>query len=138
MRRQQPSGRQQHLADPERGERGAATVEFGLLLPLLVMVVVGIMAVAGGWNAKLALNQGTRAGARIYAIGGTAAEAKAAVEDAASELEPSRLTVVVPEGPCTVGEPVTVRSSYRYTFSVPLLPSRDITITSKGVLPCGG
>lgn len=138
MRRQPPSGRQQHLADPDGGERGAATVEFGLLLPLLVMVVVGIIAVAGGWNAKLALNQATRTGARVYALGGTAAATKTAVQDAASELDPSRLTVVVPGGACTVGEPVTVRSSYSYAFSVPFLPTRNITITSKGVLPCGG
>jgi Flp pilus assembly protein TadG len=50
-----------------RQERGAAAVEFALVVPLLVMLLIGVVTVAIGYSAKVALNNAVREGARLGA-----------------------------------------------------------------------
>ena len=51
-----------------RGERGAAMVEFALILPLLVLLTFGIIEFAIAFNADSNINQAGRAGGRTAAI----------------------------------------------------------------------
>jgi Flp pilus assembly protein TadG len=48
-------------------ERGAALVEFALLLPLLVMLLLGIVTSAEAYGQKLSITNGAREGARYGA-----------------------------------------------------------------------
>lgn len=48
-------------------ERGAALVEFALILPLLVMLLLGIVTGADAYGQKLSLANGAREGARYGA-----------------------------------------------------------------------
>lgn len=121
-----------------RGERGAATVEFAMVLPILLALLLGVVEIGQGWDAKLTLTQAVRQGARTAALGGTEAEARSAVASAADDLSASRLSITAPDGPCTEPSTVTVRATYRYTFEVPLLPAHDITFSSTSAMRCGG
>jgi hypothetical protein len=48
-------------------ERGAALVEFALILPLLVMLLLGIVTGAQAYGQKLSITNGSREGARYGA-----------------------------------------------------------------------
>ena len=67
-------------------ERGAAAVEFALILPLLVMLVFGIIEFGRGYNAKIELTGAVREGARELALGKTSTQAQTTVRDAAPTL----------------------------------------------------
>ena len=50
-----------------REERGAALVEFALILPVVVMLALGIVSGGAAYQAKLSLSNGAREGARYGA-----------------------------------------------------------------------
>lgn len=51
------------------GERGAAMVEFALILPILLVLIFGIIDFGFLFNAQVSLTQATREGVRLGAIG---------------------------------------------------------------------
>ena len=57
-------------ATRRRDGRGAAAVEFALVLPLLIAIVFGIIDYGIFFSNSLAVRQGTREGARQAVIGG--------------------------------------------------------------------
>lgn len=86
-------------------------VEFALLLPIVLLLLLAVVQVGVLTRDRLLLAQSSRAGAREAAV--TADEA--AVEDAAARaapgLDPGRLRIAV-ERTGTRGAPVTVSASY--------------------------
>ena len=50
-------------------DRGAAAVEFALLLPVLLLLVFGIIDFGRALNAQVTLTQAAREGARMAALG---------------------------------------------------------------------
>ena len=56
------------MADPTAdrcdGDRGVALVEFALVLPVLMMLLLGMFSGANAWNQNQALGQGARVAAR--------------------------------------------------------------------------
>lgn len=50
-----------------RGERGAALVEFALVLPIFLMLLLAMFTGGMAWNVKLSLTQGVREAARTGA-----------------------------------------------------------------------
>ncbi len=50
-------------------ERGAVAVEFALLAPVLVMLLLGIMEFGRAYNAQVTLSSAAREGVRVMAIG---------------------------------------------------------------------
>lgn len=105
-----------------RRERGAAVVEFALVLPLLLMLVIG--AIDWGWYFYLrevvtnAAREGARAGS-VSAVGGTDASdaARGAASTYLSNLSLTGGTVNVTTPDVTVGATVThtVRVVVTYT-----------------------
>lgn len=49
------------------GERGAVVVEFALILPVLMMLLLGMVSGASAWNQSQSLGQGSRVAARYAA-----------------------------------------------------------------------
>lgn len=76
------------------GNRGQATVEFALLLPVAVVALLVVAQIGLVVRARVMLTHAAREGARIAAVGGSDAEVRAAAVDAAS-LDPARLSVRV-------------------------------------------
>ena len=56
------------LARSAARDRGAAAVEFALLLPVLLLLVFGIIDFGRALNAQITLTQAAREGARIAAL----------------------------------------------------------------------
>jgi Flp pilus assembly protein TadG len=127
--------------DPARvhGDAGAALVEFALVAPLLFMLIFGIYAFALGYNAKVEITGAAREGARAVALRQTAPPLADVVKAAAPGLTPAPAVVV--DESCPVdpmpGTNARVTVTHPFTYSVPFLPKRTVTITAKGVMRCG-
>jgi Flp pilus assembly protein TadG len=106
-----------------RSESGQTAVEFALVAPLLVLILLAILQLGVAFNAYVTLTDATRAGARkaiLVRIGGASqADATQAVKNAAGSLDPTKMTVNVSSSDwTTTGSDVTVTATYPYTISL--------------------
>lgn len=125
----------------ERDSRGAAAVEFALLVPILLLLVFGVISYGYMLSFRQAMSQGASEGARAGAVWAAAytstqdtsriAAAKAAVDSALSSYGvscTSGATCTVTIGTCqTTAKCVNVTVTYNYaarplTPDVPLVP----------------
>lgn len=65
-----------------RGERGAAALEFALVLPLLIVLVFGMVDAGWAINRYSVLNNAVREGARTGSLGGDSAAITASLNGA--------------------------------------------------------
>jgi Flp pilus assembly protein TadG len=123
-----------------REQRGQTAVEFALVAPLLIVLLLGIIQVGVAFHDYVTITDAARAGARKAVVarftGGNTATTKQTVRDAASDLDQSKLNVdVTPATLDTAGSTVTVTATYPYTINIPLLGltlvSGNLTATAK-------
>lgn len=92
-----------------KNNRGQALVEFALMLPILLLLVVGVMEFGLIINQYMVVAEAAREGARSAALGGSNATVTTVVRAAASQIDGSQLTITI--APSTVrvrGSGVTV------------------------------
>jgi hypothetical protein len=91
-------------------DRGSNAVEFAIILPILIMLIMGIIQFGVAYNNYIALTHAAREGARLAAVG-LHEEDPAAFEQAVIESAPSvdieNIDVDYPEGN-EIGDPVRV------------------------------
>ena len=126
-------------------DRGAAAVEFALLLPLLTLLVFGIVDFGRGLNAQITLTQAAREGARMAALGEPNANVVSGTQGAATGLSPVSVTVTSCPASAGAGVNAVVQVSYTFTFLTPVGSLAKIfgggwgstlTLTAQGVMPC--
>jgi hypothetical protein len=100
-------------------DRGSAAVEFALLLPILLLVLLGLVQVGVMATDQLLVVQASRAGAREASVQASVEAVDAAARSAAAGLDESRLDVEATWGAAR-GDPVTVIVAYEMPVS-PLL-----------------
>lgn len=93
------------------GEQGSAVVEFALLLPILLLMLLAVVQVGVLARDQLILTQAARAGARAASVEAGDNAARAAALDAAVGLDPGRLTVTISRSGAQ-GDPVVVAVVY--------------------------
>ncbi len=71
-----------------RGERGASAVEFGLIVPILLILVLGIIEFGHAFQVQGTLSAAAREGARAMALQNDQGQARDAVQAAAAALNP--------------------------------------------------
>jgi Flp pilus assembly protein TadG len=124
----------------KRGERGAAAVEFALVLPILLLLVFGIVEFSRAYHVQSTLSGAAREGVRVYALTNDFGQAQDAVEDAAATLDLTRLGVVPgPACPAAAGPSAprtTITANYDFDFITGLLPDRVLSGT--GTMRCNG
>jgi Flp pilus assembly protein TadG len=123
-----------------RDQRGQTAVEFALVAPLLIVLLLGIIQVGVAFHDYVTITDAARAGARKAVVarftGGNTATTVQAVRNSASDLDQSKLGVnVTPATLDTAGSTVTVTATYPYTIDIPLLGltlvSGNLTATAK-------
>jgi Flp pilus assembly protein TadG len=138
-------------------DRGAAAVEFALLLPLLVLLVFGMIDFGRAINAQITITQAAREGARVLALpGGTTKQADgyAAYQDRAvlagnglgftasnvTDLPDQSATPETgcPAGSGSTGDDAVVQVTYKFTFLTPVgfIFGPTKMLTAEGVMPC--
>ena len=127
-----------------RSERGAAAVEFALLLPLLVVILFGIFAVGVALVRSVNYVSAAREGARYAAV-----HCRPESTSCTPMLIQDRVTQSAngnPIGPgtpaadidCTVapGQPVTVSWDQQVPVLIPLLPDLSFTMSVSVTFRC--
>lgn len=117
-------------------ERGAAAVEFALVLPLLIVLVMGIIDFGRVYSAQQTLTNAAREGARAMALGQSDAAARTAARNASLALGalPDSAFAASPT-PCTAGAQVTYTASYTLKGTGMF---GSFPLTGRGVMLCGG
>lgn len=114
-----------------RRERGAAAVEFALVVPVLLMVIFGIIEMGTLYQREIQLSNGAMVGARSVAHGSPAGTARSVAASAAGVS-----TADVTVGSCAAsGASVTVTISSSKTAVTGLFGS-SFGISGKGVARC--
>ncbi|MCZ2847120.1 TadE/TadG family type IV pilus assembly protein [Modestobacter sp. VKM Ac-2978] len=122
------------------GERGAAAVEFALVVPVLLLLLVGIMEVSKAFNTQATLSAAAREGARTVATAGTAASALSIVQSAVGTLGVPASAISITPLTCVgaaANTTVTVTVTHRQTFLGGVLGSSGATLTGRAVMRCG-
>jgi Flp pilus assembly protein TadG len=101
-------------------EAGQSLVEFALVAPILLLLILGTVDMARAWNAFQVVTDAAREGARNVVIDDPQIDsdsARAIVENALARarLDPASATISIAEGPLR-GDPSTVQIEYPYTF----------------------
>lgn len=127
---------------PSRGERGAAAVEFALVVPLLLLLVLGIAEFGRAYNTSATLASAARTGARTMALENSAGAARTATQAAATGLSLSTSQIAVTPSSCPASSTgsttlVTVSITYPMTFVTGLFGS-SVTLHGTGVMRCNG
>jgi Flp pilus assembly protein TadG len=122
-------------ADQRNHEEGSAAVEFALVLPLVLVVLLALVQVGLVVRDRVLVEAAARAGARVAAIVDDQAAIEGAAMDAAPSLDPALATVEVTRAG-TRGDPVSVRIVYNDPVRLPLvawLVGDGVTMTSTAV-----
>jgi Flp pilus assembly protein TadG len=125
-------------------DRGAAAVEFALLLPVLLLIVFGIIDFGRALNAQVTLTQAAREGARLEALNQPNVVSR--TQAAATGLSPVSVGVTsCPPGAGPESNAV-VKATYSFHFVTPVGAvaamfggsgiGAPITLTAQGAMPC--
>ena len=122
----------------ERSERGAVAVEFAILLPLLLMLVMGTIEFGRAYNAQITLTNAARDGVRVMAIAKSPADARTAARTAAAAVSVSipDSDITLSTTVCPTGDQVTL--TIKYNLSTITGIAGPFPMTGRGVMLCGG
>ncbi|HQF02856.1 MAG TPA: TadE/TadG family type IV pilus assembly protein [Phycicoccus sp.] len=123
-------------------ERGAAAVEFALILPILLVLIGGIVDFGRAFFAQVVITNAAREGARAAVVG---ADASARAAAAASGL-PSAPAVTAGSCPSTGSAQVTVTVVTPFDWillgpALSLIPGPELLpdqLTASATMQCGG
>ncbi|MHA7188766.1 TadE/TadG family type IV pilus assembly protein [Arthrobacter sp. MDT2-16] len=125
-------------------QRGAVAVEFALVVPLLILLLLGIIEVSRAFNAQATLASAARESVRVVAIGKNDSDAVniaiSAAEFLTPDLDASNIAVsrspVGASNTCPSGSTATV--TITYTMSTLTGIAAPYSVKGKGVMLCGG
>ena len=125
-------------------ERGAAAVEFAILLPLLAMLMVAIMEFGYAFFLQASVASAARVGVRSYAInwndpakGPTSVATATSLAKAALPTTSAPVTSVTVT-PCQTANQTTMTLVYKYRSLTGMIDGLlgDISLTGKGSMEC--
>ncbi|MET3140391.1 UNVERIFIED_ORG: Flp pilus assembly protein TadG [Arthrobacter sp. UYEF2] len=124
-------------------ERGAVAVEFAIVAPLLVLLLLGIMEFSRAYNAQATLSAAAREGVRVMAISNDPAAAKTAAKNTAVSLKPGLANTDIAFKNLDTGTAVCApgnRMSITITYSLSTMTgiAGPFPMAGKGAMLCGG
>lgn len=119
-------------------ERGAVAVEFAILAPVLIMILLGIMEFGRAYNAQISLTNAAREGVRVMAISNNQPAARTAARNAAVALTPALAdtNITFSAAGCATNAQMTV--TVTYTLSTLTGIAGPFAMTGRGVMLCAG
>jgi Flp pilus assembly protein TadG len=130
------------MTQPSRRERGATAVEFALVVPVLLVLVLGIMEFGRVYYFQTVLSGAAREGVRVMALQNNAASARTATKAAAVGVTLTDAQIAVGPSTCavtglTAPPNATVTITYPMSYITKFFGS-SITLTGRGVMLCNG
>ncbi|WP_043440685.1 TadE/TadG family type IV pilus assembly protein [Arthrobacter sp. L77] len=122
-----------------RSEQGATAVEFALVVPLLLVLLIGVIEFGRVFNTQLQLTAAARESVRVMAIQKQPDTARNAALAAAPGLAPALTAANVQVSPssCSSTTDVTVTISYSVSLLSGLFADA-VPLTGQAVMRCGG
>jgi Flp pilus assembly protein TadG len=128
-----------------RSEDGQALVEFALVIPILLLMILGLVEFSRAWNTQQVLTDAAREALRssVVANPGFSYDAMLGLVNQAlrrASLDPDRAQVSVEGWKTGTGTPARIRVEYRYEFVLlgPLLgwvaEGRDLALSTSFVM----
>ena len=119
-------------------KRGQAMVEFALVLPIFILLLMGIMEFGLLFHQYLVVTSASREGARAAAVGGTDAEIMAVTSFAAASIDKGNLTTLVTPAIRVKGTAVTVSVTNPVTINTPIIaemfPANPVSVSGATVM----
>ncbi|TFV66048.1 UNVERIFIED_ORG: pilus assembly protein [Bacillus sp. AZ43] len=131
------------MKDRIREERGATAVEFALIVPLLIVLVIGIAEFGRAFQVQGTLSAAAREGVRLMALQNDPAAARAAVRNAAASLNPAITDAQISITPASCPTLNAGSTSVRLTIDYPMpyltgFFGSGLELTGTGVMRCNG
>lgn len=114
-------------------EKGAAAVEFALVVPLLLLLVVGIFDFGRAYNVQITLTQAARAAARSMVVENDPVKANAAA--LLNTVGITGVAIAYSSPACAKDVDMTVTAKYTVNTIGGILP---INLTGGATMRCGG
>jgi Flp pilus assembly protein TadG len=135
--------RQRPVQDRLREERGATAVEFALIVPLLIVLLLGIAEFGRAFQVQGTLSAAAREGVRVMALQNDPTAARTAVRNAATSLDPTITDAEIAISPATCPTTNSGSTSVRLTISYPMpyltgFFGSGLGLTGTGVMRCTG
>lgn len=115
-------------------------VEFALVAPILLAIVIAIVEFANAYNVQVSVTQASREAARTMAITKDATKATAAGRAGAPSINASLLSFDYSAATCPASTP-SANATVSVTYSGSSLTGffgPTLTVTGKGAMQCGG
>lgn len=108
-----------------KNEKGQALVEFAIVLPIFLLIVMGIVQFGMVLNSYITIENVSREGARAGIIGSTDEEIQYLIISTSPNLDPKNLTVTITpnESVRKSGDSLVVKVTYNYNLTVPIISS---------------
>jgi Flp pilus assembly protein TadG len=106
-------------------ECGQSLVEFAIILPILLLLIMGIIEFGLIMNSCLTIQNASREGARIAIVGAADSDIRNRIISDSPNLQTADLTIdITPvEGSRSSGDTITVAISYNYHLVTPFISS---------------
>lgn len=114
-------------------EDGSATVEFFLVIPMVIVVLVAGIQVVSIARARIELLGAVREGARVAATTPDPARAVDAVQDALPGAVRDRVRISVSR-PSVAGHPARVSARLRHFLGAPFPPSFSVELSASATM----
>ena len=126
-----------------RDERGASAVEFAMIVPLLVVLVLGIAEFGHAFQVQGTLSAAAREGVRTMALQNDPVAARNAVRGAATTLDPgiTDAQITISPASCPVSASGSTQVELTIDYSMPFLTGffgSGLDLTGRGVMRCSG
>lgn len=118
-------------------QRGQNLIEFGIMLPVLVLIIVGIVDFAQVFNGWLVVTSAAREGARYGAVGHSTGEITSYIQPQLIGLPGATITVTGAGGQAGTNVTVNVTASVPLLMTIPGL-SNPITVGSQTTMRIEG
>lgn len=106
-----------------RNEKGQSLVEFALVIPLLLLILMAIIEFGFLFNSYLVISNASREGARLASLGGSDYSVEERVKLVSSNLDELNLTVTISPNELNRGrgDMVQILVEYDYQLLSPII-----------------
>ncbi len=104
-----------------KNEKGQSLVEFALLIPILILILMAIVEFGFMFNTYITINNASREGARLGSLGGSDTEVALRVLEASPNLASENFTIAVTPGVRNRGDMIRVNIQYDYQIITPIM-----------------
>jgi len=106
-----------------RNEKGQSLVEFALVVPLVILILMAIIEFGFMFNAYITISNASREGARLGALGSNDTAVVTRVVDTSVALDPTKISVSITPANRSRGDMIRVQVNYDYVLITPIVSS---------------